>query len=187
MRQRVWVVGLVGCTGLWLGGCASAGAPTPEMAAGRGTIFTDPNVPTMYADRPVASTNTVPKPPEVVWQAVRLAYADIGVPITLDNPASQQLGNPDFYRSRTFAGRRMPELLSCGNSLTGPNAASFRIFMSLLTTVKADGKGGSTVGVLLSASARDVAGGTSSDRLPCGSSGVLELLMLEKISAHLAP
>jgi hypothetical protein len=41
------------------------------------------------------------------------------------------------------------------------------------------------VSVLLVASARDVAGGTSNDRVPCGSTGVLEQQMLSQMRTYL--
>ena len=43
----------------------------------------------------------------------------------------------------------------------------------------------SVVAVVLVASARDVAGGASTDRVPCGSTGMLEKQMLETIRGYL--
>ena len=80
-------------------------------------------------------------------------------------------------------GRPMTELVSCGSGITGPNAASFRIFMSILVTTKADASGGTAVAVLFQATARDVQQGTSNDRLVCRSSGRVEQLLLERINA----
>jgi hypothetical protein len=75
----------------------------------------------------------------------------------------------------------MTDIVSCGVGITGPNAASFRIYMSVVTTVIADGKGGTTVSTTFTATARDLTSGTSSDRLPCGSTGVFEGLFLERV------
>ncbi len=184
MRQVLLVV--------WLAGCARA-VPTssaPAATTSSGTpeptaLFTGPNIPTLYKDAAVASTTRFAKSPALVAAAVRLAYANIGVPVTVDDATGRRIGNADFYRSRNFAGKPMTELVACGSSMTGPNASSFRVYVSLLTTIDADGKGGSTVGVLFESTARDVVGGASNDRVSCGTTGALEQLMFARIHSYL--
>lgn len=147
-------------------------------------IYQGAEIPTIYSDAPQAATRTFDQPPEKVWEAIKRAHFEYSVPLTVDNPPAHQLGNPDFYRTRQFAGRPMTELLSCGSGITGPNAASYRIYMSLLTTVTANGKGGSIVATTFTATARDISGGASGDRLPCGSSGIFEGLFLERVRVN---
>ncbi len=177
---------------LLLAGCAKS-VPTPNAAPAaepRATspqstaIFRDGTRQTIYKDPETATTATFPKPPNVMAAAVRLAFAKLEVPVTVDD-AGARIGNADFYRARTFAGQRMPVFLNCGDGITGANALSYRIYMSLLTTIVADGRGGSKVAVVLVASARDVAGGASTDRVPCGPTGMLEKQMLETIRGHM--
>jgi hypothetical protein len=126
-------------------------------------------------------TGTIAQPITVVRAAVRQAFADYSIPVTLDNAGNGQTGNPDFYRTRQFMGRPMTDLVSCGSGITGPNATSFRIFMSLIVTTKADASGGTALAVLFQSTARDVANGTSNDRLVCASSGRVEQLLMERI------
>ena len=162
-------------------GCAGSGATVntaPERAA---TIFSGPEAPTMYADAPQAVTRTLTVPVTTARTAVQQAFTDYSIPVTLNNPTSGQIGNPDFYRSARFMGRPMVELVSCGSGITGPNAATYRIFMSMLATVKANAQGQAVVSMTFTASARDVAGGASGDRLPCGSSGNVEQRFLERV------
>jgi hypothetical protein len=173
-------------------GCAhavptSAAAPdaTPSDVRRPTALFTGPNLATVYKEAPTAAERTFPMPPAKVAAAVRLAYGNIGVPISIDDATGKRIGNADFYRSRTFAGKAMTTLVSCGSSMTGPNAASFRIYMSLITTIEPDGRGGSTVGLLFESTARDVVGGASNDRISCGTSGALEQLMFEKFRSYL--
>ncbi|MBL0172083.1 MAG: hypothetical protein IPP90_15430 [Gemmatimonadaceae bacterium] len=177
---------------VWLAGCAravptsSAVPPTAPSDAPRPTpLFTSPDIPTLYKDAAVASTMRFKKSPALMAAAVRLAYANIGVPVTVDEPGGKRIGNADFYRSRNFAGKAMTELVSCGSSMTGPNASSFRIYMKLLTSIEADGQGGSIVGVLFESTARDVVGGASNDRMSCGTTGVLEQLLFAKFTSYL--
>lgn len=160
-------------------GCTTAGTVIDDGAVRPATIFQGPEVATMYGDVPRSVTERIPRPVAAVRAAVRQTLADYSIPVTLDSPAGP-IGNPDFSRVRQFMGRPMTELMSCGSTITGPNAASYRIYLSLQVTTKADADGGTTVGVLLQATARDLQQGTSSDRLPCGSTGRIEQLLLER-------
>lgn len=170
-----------------LSACASSAAGTKGAANGgeaqRVAIYTDASLATVYKDPSGSTAAPIAKSPAATSAAVRAAYANIGVLVTIDERNGARIGNADFYRVRTFAGKSMPELLSCGTGMTGPNAASYRIYMSLITTVEADGKGGSTARVQFSATAQNIAGGTSNDRVSCGSTGVLEQLLLTKIAS----
>lgn len=172
--------------GLLLMGCAHAGATgavdaAAPSAATRATIFSDPGLSTMYADAPRETERRVAQPVPAVLAALRTTFAAYGIPVTLDQPARGQVGNPDFYRSRQFLGKSMVELVSCGSTMTGPNAASYRIYLSMVATVRAQPTGGSSIGLLFTASARDIAGGTSVDRLPCGSTGLAENRFLDQL------
>ncbi len=162
-------------------GCASNGTVVEDAARHPAPIYQGPETPTMYADAPRSVTGTIARPVSVVRAAVRQALTDYSIPVTVDNAANGQIGNPDFYRTRQFMGRPMTELVSCGGGITGPNAATYRIFMSIIVTTKADAAGATAVAVLFQATARDVVNGTSNDRLVCGGSGRVEQLLMERI------
>lgn len=178
---RIRVATLVIGGAVLLAGCASSGTVIEEAAKHPSTIFQGPESQTMYSDAPISVTGAIPRPTAAVRTAVRQAFTDFSIPITVDNAAGQT-GNTDFYRTRQFMGRPMTELVSCGSGITGPNAASFRIFMSILVTTKTEASGGTAVSVLFQATARDVQQGTSNDRLVCRSSGRVEQLLLERIT-----
>ncbi|GAB1343735.1 hypothetical protein [Gemmatimonas sp.] len=178
---RIRVTAVVVGAAVSMVGCASTGTVIEEAAKHPATIFQGPEAQTMYSDAPVSVTGAIPRPMAAVRTAVRQAFTDFSIPITVDNAAGQT-GNTDFYRTRQFMGRPMTELVSCGSGITGPNAASFRIFMSLLVTTKTDASGNTVVAVLFQATARDVQQGTSNDRLVCRSSGRVEQLLLERIT-----
>lgn len=170
MRRILLLVGLCGC--------ASAG-PAP---ARRPTILIDSRGVTL-GDQPIGTHVELKSPPATVWIAARKAYADLGIPLTFDNPPSHQLGNPDFYRQRTIAGQAMTSIVDCGSGPEGLNASSYRIYMSLLTSVMPADGGGSTVETTLLPSGQDITEG-SSDRIPCGTKGKLEQMVLDRIAAN---
>lgn len=167
----------------FLAGCASTAASATNAQARQATIFSDPNVPTIYADAPRRTTRSLAIPVAAARTAVQQAFADFSIPLTMSNPAAGQLGNGDFYRTGKFLGRPMVELVSCGGGITGPNAATYRIFMSLIVTLKDDAKGGTLVALTFTSTARDVSGGATADRLPCGSTGRAEALFLDRVAA----
>jgi len=170
---------------LLLCGCASAGTSsetsnsTPKQAA----IYTSPETGTLLAERPRASVTTIAAPPAAVWFAVKKVYADWDIPVTVDNPSAHQVGNQNFFKTHQIAGRSMTEFVDCGSGMTGAKAATYRIYISLLTDVLTDGKGGTKVQVTFVPMGQDVAGG-SSDRIPCGTTGRLEQLMLDQIKGN---
>jgi hypothetical protein len=165
-------------------GCASGGNTvetsnsTPKQAA----IYSSPETGVLLAERPRASVTTIAAPPAAVWLAVKKVYGDWEIPVTVENPSAHQIGNQNFYKSRQIAGKSMTDFVDCGSGMTGPKASSYRIYISLLTDVLTDGKGGTTVQVTFVPMGQDVAGG-SSDRIPCGTTGRLEQFMLDRIKA----
>lgn len=192
MSIRIGLLAIAGVT-LTLGGCASSGGTSApksstatSTAATPATIFQGTDRVTMYGDAPRAAERAFAADPTKVWAAVKQTFADYSIPVTVDKPDARQIGNPDFFRTRQFMGRNMTELVSCGSSMTGPNAATFRIFMSLMVSVASDGAGKSKAGVTFVASARDMSGGHSADRLPCGSTGIVDQLFLDQVTKNLS-
>ena len=167
--------------------CASpGGSQADETTPKQATIFQSPETGMMMGDRPRASVASLAAAPQAVWLAVKKVYADFEVPLTVENPASHQIGNQNFYRSRQFAGQPMVNFVDCGSGMTGPKAASYRIYISLLTMVNPDGKGGTTLQTIFVPMGQDVAGG-SSDKISCGTTGRLEQLFIDKVKAELGP
>jgi hypothetical protein len=163
-----------------LGACASNGPPAETTPRQAQVFQSEQGV--IVGDKPRASSITLPLPPATVWTAVRKVYLDLEIPVTVELPASHQIGNNNFAKSRTLAGRPMETLMDCGRGMTGPKAATYRIYMSLLTDVRTDGKGGTLVQTTFVPVAQDVSGG-SGDRISCGTSGDLEQLLLDRVKA----
>lgn len=186
-RAAGTVLMIVGAAACASGGGAPGSTPqssTPravsDVPAARRAILTDGKGVT-YSSAPPEQSRRMAMAPATVLAAVRQAYEGFMIPVTLDDRVGRRVGNPDFYRVRQFLGRPMVELLDCGSGMTGPNAATFRIYMALVTRVTDAPGGTSDVSVQLSATAKDLTSGTSSDLLPCGSSGKIEQRLLDEI------
>lgn len=177
MRRLLLVVALAGCASPPSTGTATLIQPT--VLVGGGTVEGS-GVQSLYGDQPRASAANLPAAPAAVWLAVKKVYVALGIPLTVENMAAHQLGNANFYKSHQMAGVPMTELVSCGNDQTGPRASSYRIYMSLLTTVTADDKGGTRLETTFVPMAENIAEGAS-DRIPCGTTGRLEQIVIENV------
>jgi hypothetical protein len=163
--------------------CASANPTVDASQPRQRVVFSDPGMPTIFTENEHSVATTFSKPPSVVYAALKIAYTGFEVPLTIDDTRNLQLGNADFTKTRQFGGKPMASFVDCGSGITGPNATSYRIYMSLISTVTANGQGGSSVKTTLTASARDVAGGSSTDKLPCSTSGRLEAMLHARVVA----
>jgi hypothetical protein len=166
--------------------CASGGGSPQrsDAAPQQANMFTGDGG-TLMTDAVRATTATLPVAPTTVWAAVKQAYQSLGIPVTVENPASQQLGNMSFVKSREIGGTRMSEFVNCGMGMTGPNADAWRIDISLLTDVERMTPSGTNLRVTLKAQGKDVSGG-SSYLIPCASSGRLESLIIDRVKAAVA-
>jgi hypothetical protein len=171
---------------LFLCGCASSGnsgeAYTPKAAV----IYAgDNSTNRLEADRPRSSVMTIAAPPATVWAAVKQVFASLEVPVSVELPAAHTLGNQNFYKTRQMAGQPMTDFVDCGPGQTGPKASSYRIYMSLLTDVSSDGKGGTLLQATFTALGQDISG-ISGDRITCGTTGRLEQLVLDRVKIAVA-
>lgn len=169
---------------LLVAGCASGGPPPEESVTRQPVIFTSPETGTLLGEKPRAAQMTFAAEPAAVWFAVKKAYLDLDIPVPVENTAGRQIGNPNFYKMRQIGGRPMTDFVDCGMGITGPKAASYRIYISMLTMVIPDGKGGTNVQTTFVPSGLDMSG-TSSDRITCGTTGRFEQFFLQRVNANL--
>jgi len=183
------------CLLLLVCGCATANTPgqittaAPTLVDGLTPTCSDLRCGSLggasiVGDAPTSTGADIDAPPTSVWLAVKKVYADMEIPITLEDPPNHQIGNKNFYKSRKLAGQPMTQFVDCGESMTGLKAASYRIYITSVTRVSPNSKGGSNVQTLFVASGQDM-GGESADRITCGSTGRFEALFLKKVAAEL--
>lgn len=119
------------------------------------------------AKAPIAGT------PERAFEALRSVYAELGIPPAIMDAKTFRIGNTNFWLARRLGGQSLSTYLNCGDTFSGPVADTYRIYMSLVSTLRADGSGGSELETALYASAQNMEG-ASTARIPCGTSGRLE-------------
>ena len=97
----------------------------------------------------------VPAAPSRVFEALKSSLRGARSPAGTNDPVDGSVRQHRFLEdrdgSRTSA---MSAFLNCGESFTGPVANNYRIYISLLSVVRPDGKGGSEVETAFSARRR---------------------------------
>jgi hypothetical protein len=145
--------------------CASTPAQHERVLA-----TTDAGVVRQYENNNT-KTATVHVAPDSVLLALRAAYAGLGIEPSFWDPDHGMVGNRQFVRTRRMAGAPMSTFISCGNTLTGDAADSYRITMSLVSQVTPVGDS-SKIDTQLVASASDMA--SNKGTVPCETAGSLE-------------
>jgi len=167
-------------------GCSSAGNPGDSSYAPKPAVIYggDQSTGRLEAEAPRASSANIAAAPTAVWAAAKQVFASLQITVAVENAAAHVIGNQNFYKSRQLAGEPMTTFVDCGSGMTGPKAASYRIYMSLVADISGDSQS-STAKVTFTALGQDVSQG-STDRIPCGSTGRLEQLFLDRLKAAVA-
>jgi len=126
----------------------------------------------------------IPASPSRVFDALQAVYGELGVPPAISDPTTGRFGNADFWKTRKLGTEPLSTYLNCGDSIMGPAADNYRVYLSLVSLVRPDGSGESDVETSFSAQARNMEG-TTSDRVSCGSTGRLEDLIRQRLIAKL--
>jgi len=182
MRRIILMLVLAGTAS-----CASSGSPPGSTIA-------------MPSERVVAVDNTgvyrttvapnaktaIPVPPARAFEALKAVYQELDIPLGVADPTTGSVGNTDFWKTRKLGNEPMSTYLNCGDSFIGPAADNYRIYISLVSVVRADGKGTTELETAIAAQARNMEG-TAGERLVCGTTGRLEdriqKSVLRKVSA----
>ncbi|MGH7603804.1 MAG: hypothetical protein ACRENK_07385 [Gemmatimonadaceae bacterium] len=145
--------------------CASTPAQHERVLA-----TTDAGVVRQYENNSTR-TAVVHAAPDRMLAALKAAYAGLGIETKLWDPSNGQVGNREFVRTRRMAGAAMSQYVSCGTTLTGEAADSYRITISLVSQVSpvADS---SRIDTQLVARADDMA--SNKGTITCQTLGTLE-------------
>lgn len=167
--------------------CASSGAK-PESDLSRPTervIATDRQGAIRSSDAGNAIV-TINVPPARALAVIKSVYDELGIPSATVDVAKGTISAPRFDKTRTLGKANLSTYFDCGNSLNGNIADTYRIYITIVSMVRSDGKGGSNLETALTGEAADMAG-AASGRSACGSTGRLEeriqIRVREKASA----
>jgi hypothetical protein len=131
-----------------------------------------------------ARTGRIAAPADAVWQAVAVAYEELGIPLETIDPATRRIGNASFVRSRQLGGRPLSAYLACGYDATGtPVADSHRLQLHVMSEVVGHGEE-TDFSILVRAVA--LPGAASTTRIPCRTTGALEQRIANTVALNAA-
>lgn len=161
--------------------CAAASLPAQATRASIGL----PGFVDRFPIEDVTILFTLNAPRGTSYAAVKAAFADLKIPLTVDDSSGGLVGNQRSLAQLNFAGYRMSRIFDCGEGGTvGPHADSYRltiVVLALLDSVDASHTK-LQVGVVAGATPPT---GSRTDAVQCGSKGTLEAKLVELASARL--
>jgi hypothetical protein len=161
--------------------CASAGSsPDPGIVTPTERVVAADTHGAYRTTVPPNAKAHIPVAPSRVFDALKSVYEELGVPPAINDPTTGHFGNTDFWKTRRLGTEPISTYLNCGDSIMGPAADNYRIYISLISLVRPDGKGESDLETALSAQARNMEG-TTSDRVSCGTTGRLEQRIRQRL------
>ena len=163
-----WILATIGTAA-----CASGGSSSGTLRTPTERVVARDNQAVIRTSVAPNAKATITAEPARVFAVLRPVYEELGISVATADAAINQVGSSNFFRTRTLGNERISMYLSCGNSVTGVIADDYRIYMSVTSQVRADGKGGSELETEFSAFARNI-DGSASERIACGTTGQLE-------------
>lgn len=155
-------------------GCASSG-PKEESDLSRPTerIIASDKQGMIRSSATENAKFTLDASPGRVLSVIKSVYDELGIPSSVVDAANGRITAPTFFTTRRLGTVNLSMYFNCGDSLNGNIANTYRIYISVVTAVRPNGKGGTELETAVSGAAADM-GGASSGRIPCGTTGRLE-------------
>ena len=160
-------------------GAAAVGAQTPTRVRAVLPAYREP-----IALDTIMLVSDQDAPAGKVWAAAEKVFYDLKIPTDTRDSAKGVIGVVRYTRSGMMDGKAMSQVLSCGISITGPNADNFRINMVLIAIVTAVSPTTSKLGVAYVGSGLDMRG-SSTNPVMCNTTGRLEIDFAERVKKRL--
>jgi hypothetical protein len=161
---------------LLLGACAPSTANSVTSASAPSALRIDSQGGTKQVNvgmaAPIALANTVPVSMDLAWARLPGAFATVGLPAGVATESERVLTVGPIEVSRRLGGARLSTYLSCGESLTGPNADSHSVNLTIASQLHDAGSGATRVETRVQATATPRASGGGP--VACSSTGKLE-------------
>lgn len=124
----------------------------------------------------------IPGTPDSAWRVLKRLVEEAGIRVTIAEPANGLLGTRRVRAVRRLGRSPISTFLSCGENMTGPNADTYHVFLTLLATISPTVGGGTAFQLEFHGDAVDVPGGRP-ERLPCSTTGRLEQRLVDRLDA----
>ena len=171
-----------------LAACASSAASTAARPSARPSSHTmggaDVGSITISASS-TADVSHLAYSADAVWRILPSVFDSVGIPLTIIDQAKKQIGNGGYKTRQRLGKVSLSRYLDCGNTQIGPNADSYDVFLSVITTVTPEGASGAALSTIVDAQARPATYNQAYSR--CSSKGGIEIRIADIVKARLAP
>ena len=163
-------------------GSSPSTAVTPNVTTNTGRVVTTTgdaiqiNAMNIDTDVRLFSTGT----PDQVWAVLPQVYAELGIPLTVNDPCTKTLGNAGLRVRRSIAKVPLYRYFDCGSSGSMQNAETYRITMSIMTTAQANPGGGTVVSTAITGTGKNPITSSSAE-VRCASMGNLEIRIRDMV------
>ena len=122
--------------------------------------------------------------PDQVFDALIAVYADLHLPVTDPDKEGHRVGVRGAKCMRQIGKSQISRFLDCGSGMTGANADSYRITLTVISSIKVELPARASIATFVTAEAVDMSG-SASDRLGCSSTGQLEAELTKRVKLKL--
>jgi hypothetical protein len=166
-----------------LGACASSHA-APTARPSTQTVASARNSSISMSATPTADVTHLAWSADAVWRILPSVFDSMSVPVATIDQVRKTIGNPSWKTRARLGKAPLSRYLDCGNTQIGPNADSYDVLLSVLTTVTPEGANGATLTTIVEAQAKPVTYNQAYSR--CSSKGGIEMRIAELVKARLA-
>jgi hypothetical protein len=169
-----------------LAGCGSSGAlpgrtqPTETVrvsSAGQTALGTS----TLRDDHAA----TIAAPYDAVWAALPAVFDSLGIPVTVRDAASGQVGNTGFEVRRLLGGTMVSRYFDCGGDRATSSALSYDLFVAV--TARLSRPSATETGLSTTTTVRGRPISTAGGWTPCESLGLLERRIVDAVARRTVP
>ena len=121
---------------------------------------------------------------DAVWRILPSVFDSIGITVNTIDQSRKTIGNPGYKIRQRLGKSPLSKYLDCGNTQIGPNADSYDVMLTVLSTVAPEGASGATLSTLVEAQAKPVTYNQAYSR--CSSKGGIESRISELVKARLS-
>lgn len=133
----------------------------------------------------MATTVTINGSTGATYRALAQVFTELKIPMDTQDSVRGMIGVASVPRMRTFGNARISRYLNCGSGMTGLNADNWRVYVTALAFVEKADSATTTMRLAMIGGAQDVAG-SSTDPVACGTTGVFESLVTERVKQRVA-
>ena len=151
-------------------------AATPLAAQRTRNVVIVPGQMTQVVTDTMGTPYDVPFGTGRTYRAVLEAFKELKIAADVQDSAVGRVETKVFYRRGDLAGKQISTYLDCGDSITGPNADNYRVYMIVMSTVEPKGDGHSTLRTVILGGALNVSEGARQP-MACESTGRWEIRM----------